>query len=754
MARPGPVGGPVLTEPNLTPLKKRREGTDARPVAAESIDSSLWSQGLSKLTVDAVRRHVSPQQLAVGVSGGMEIQIWGWRLLMEEWDDKGGNFVVTSDDQINAHNAFNREEAVLHVRSCAVQNTALAPLALATDTLLRVQKRIMGRSSSNPTGLIQITTSSQGGPQGNPITNQLYPMSTDPILKDVETKHAGVVVRAFQDDVNLGGLVDDVVGINSDSGARQTLKDGLSTERHPGKAKGYGLTIEARAKLPPDMAQPFFVDPDDDDETKHFGIEVGGAALSTDPIFIRFWLRAKAKSICDVIESVSKDLSMIDAQSAHAVNVTSMQTLADYVMATHLPSDTREFAATVDEAMRTAHARASGTDLLSPGGHSHNDTSPEDPTLVRDRSLLKAKAGGAAFRPLHSRMHSLNSILNSVPQMIDSNSKSGVLTKGYFNMLATVLGEGSFDEKNEATRWDHFFASGSAVANEFQAEHARQKGINDSVRQAIIDVSGEALPASLQASVFGTPIASFGAGMKKVQKAVMEEIGSLQATLVHMRMGRLSIDDPRRKPWLEQHGNSFATQLMTGIPVPGVSFSPKSWQVAVQRCFGVPLAVLRNHLGQPIDSGGADRTLVDAYGNNILGLSKAKGGGTAAHHNKIISAVTHSLQRGGIPTKATNVNGGCKHVFQKQLVGPGARAPTPEDHDILSGIIPDMIVNARNSTQGGSLGSDLGGATHIVDFKTLAGVSNYHSNGTGVTPSGVIQRRQGKVHVDYLLAFT
>ena len=134
----------------------------------------------------------------------------------------------------------------------------------------------------------------------------------------------------------------------------------------------------------------------------------------------------------------------------------------------------------------------------------------------------------------------------------------------------------------------------------------------------------------------------------------MEERERLRFALVHLRMCKLNREDPLRKSWLEQHAGPFATQLMSGMPVAGVPLTSARWRVAVQRAFGVPLAVLRNLIGAPINSGSANTTYVDAYGNNLLGLPQEKGGGTAQHHNNIISAVTHSLMRAGILTKATN----------------------------------------------------------------------------------------------------
>ena len=59
----------------MTPLCKKATGPDARPVCAESADTSCWAKAASRSAVESVRSHVSPQELAVGVQGGMEVLV-------------------------------------------------------------------------------------------------------------------------------------------------------------------------------------------------------------------------------------------------------------------------------------------------------------------------------------------------------------------------------------------------------------------------------------------------------------------------------------------------------------------------------------------------------------------------------------------------------------------------------------------------------------------------------------------------------
>ena len=66
----------------------------------------------------------------------------------------------------------------------------------------------------------------------------------------------------------------------------------------------------------------------------------------------------------------------------------------DYLLGTHLPSETRGLADKVDEALRKAYTRCFGIDLLNPEGTRSDQT---DPTFCRDLMGLKAKAGGWAI---------------------------------------------------------------------------------------------------------------------------------------------------------------------------------------------------------------------------------------------------------------------------------------------------------------------------------------------------------------------
>ena len=105
--------------------------------------------------------------------------------------------------------------------------------------------------------------------------------------------------------------------------------------RHATKAYAYSPSPEDRARIPADVKQHYFESTDSATglTSRHYGIEIGGAAISADSMYRRLWLREKAADIVHKIHLVSKGFAVIDPQSGHAVNNYSLQALGEYISA-------------------------------------------------------------------------------------------------------------------------------------------------------------------------------------------------------------------------------------------------------------------------------------------------------------------------------------------------------------------------------------------------------------------------------------
>ena len=77
------LGGGLLTALNKAAPK---EGVklDARPVRAEDADTGSWCKALARCTAAPVRDSCGPQQLGVGVSGGVELYGIGFKIRFED----------------------------------------------------------------------------------------------------------------------------------------------------------------------------------------------------------------------------------------------------------------------------------------------------------------------------------------------------------------------------------------------------------------------------------------------------------------------------------------------------------------------------------------------------------------------------------------------------------------------------------------------------------------------------------------------
>jgi hypothetical protein len=176
-----------------------------------------------------------------------------------------------------------------------------------------------------------------------------------------------------------------------------------------------------------------------------------------------------------------------------------------------------------------------------------------------------------------------------------------------------------------------------------------------------------------------------------------------------------------------------------------VLFKPAKWKEQVSVYMGLPPPETRKSVNQHIIIKGVIRGKVDLHANNLLNSQYATGGGTSLNHNTTLGNVEVALHNAGVPYKSTgSTNGqGTKGTFQRQLPRNMSDSSTKNSNKI----IPDLVI--RTTHLSGSNGVDcvLDGADHIVDFKTLQGLSHYDN--TSSTPGAILENRQKAVNKEY-----
>jgi hypothetical protein len=179
-------------------------------------------------------------------------------------------------------------------------------------------------------------------------------------------------------------------------------------------------------------------------------------------------------------------------------------------------------------------------------------------------------------------------------------------------------------------------------------------------------------------------------------------------------------------------GDKCVQQLLLGFAHPLVPLQSQEPRVAVQRPFGLPLAVLKAHVGERIrNHENMPRLVVGQYAHALQSVTGATGDATRTLHGAILAALVHSLREVGIKFKGGGrSNESHKHIFwhlMHAFVGAGKMALKK-----LIGSIADLLVDFTNVGASAPGGGDAGDSLFflvraLADTETLACGKNYRS---------------------------
>jgi hypothetical protein len=231
---------------------------------------------------------------------------------------------------------------------------------------------------------------------------------------------------------------------------------------------------------------------------------------------------------------------------------------------------------------------------------------------------------------------------------------------------------------------------------------------------------------------------------------LFDVIGLARADAMDRRAGKLALDDQRRMARCAAGRDKYANTLLTGTPDESAKFTALQFETAVQVKLGVPVTAIANLVGNPITNhANCSPTWVDKFGNNLKKVTGVKNDGTRELHDTLVDTMSSTLGAAKIPHKG-GVNGrpsSCANVFSDLL--SWNQAAGDKDQRRLQGIIPDLIVNGTTVRPAGEKGKGrLHGTITLVDNKTLCNLKDYE----GQNPSGATNKREQKVHTDYISA--
>ena len=694
----------------LTPLVKKAPAAgctpDARPVKAEDADTSSFCKALNKQVTSAAKKQLIPQQLGIGVSGGIQITTIGLAMKYEEAKNKRDD-VFGGIDVKNAHNAFPQRPAFETLIDMARKDEDLIPLVVAMRSTLWAQNDIYMRSRNERSGFTHLCRVMSGGGQGNGLTSVIFAGTINKAVKDTEARFPGVEIKCIHDDISILGPASICFDTEGREGALTYLTQRL---------EGRGLTInedkyqflatsdEARARIPERYAkyQPCIniTDPVTGLETKAYGIEVCNVPIG-DPQFVAGRLQTKFEQKCSAIKKSSDALTSVDRHAAFQALQFSYQARFDYWFSTLPLNLTRPYDSLIQACLDGILGGICGTDPFSaPAGCL-------DAGFVSDRIFLKCRHGGLGIRPMAGRASLLNGLNCSLPQMIDRVGEDDEVTQGLWNSLSSIIGAGSFDEANITTCWATFHASGSI----FASDHLKEIGSLKTRYRRTLEALGEDPSPD---SIFSAPDTGFGGGSQKLHKKLMDELRGNEARLLRQRAEAMPRDDPRAEAFLCGWQCPFANRFPLTIS-PEVRFTSGEFITALCRKMGLPIPLLLTAVGVQLSNNANCVTKVgDAYGHAYTTVTGAKGDHVRTLHDTILAYLIDSVASAGIPCKGGFGNT-CKNLFAHCIFH---NLESDDDERRLQGIIPDMMLNC--SLPPGQPANALDGCRQLVELKTCA----------------------------------
>ena len=243
-------------------------------------------------------------------------------------------------------------------------------------------------------------------------------------------------------------------------------------------------------------------------------------------------------------------------------------------------------------------------------------------------------------------------------------------------------------------------------------------------------------PASdiAQKSFLSVSDADFGLGFGKLQHAISDELLKYRAKALGTRTQKLPLDDQRRMAFLHRGDCPFASQLLSGCPLPSVRFTPTLLRLAIQHTFGVPLAALARIVGSKTHSRSRmPQRNVDAHGSNLT-APPATGDHRIPFHDYMPQFVATELER--IGEKYLAAKKGYRStagIFTHVLLPLLGTATADKAFKFINGILPDFAIDAHGARFSELLqfkgSSRLDGGGIMVDIKGLGiGESSDHAS--------------------------
>lgn len=680
---------------------------DVRPVAVghavlRAVTSCVTQQSLADLASE-----LAPQQLAVGISGGISVLIHGIRLTLEET----GSHVVVRLDLRNAYNACDRAAVLRRLERSGFSATVpLSHACSAEETELLVGGAQRPLFEGETRG-----ASSTGVRQGSVESSPDFAILIQPNLRslDAELRIYDGYARAIMDDVYAVGPAE-VVFAAVARFARGLREVGL--ELQVGKTSCYSREYDLEA-CP--WRQQFGAPVGgqvDAAGTMHRGVMVGGAPLGEDG-----YVELVLGGIMDEIVSYI-DTTVIELRSYPHLLWSALfyciQSRFDFWLRHVPPAHTTMHARRLDERVLRAVEEITYDGMLGDA-------------LTRARFRLPSRLRGCGVRSREGLAPAAYCacFVEAAEVFLDRQGAAGQVVPGFFPGLATAFGRGAFDAGGH--RLQQYLAGTLPSSLHFM--------------QAWQGMTAEVLASGTTGPLEQTADQA-GAGRSaetRLQRAITQQRERYRCAQLDGTMLSLPHGDTRREAW-QQCDTYTSAAWVTAWPDEDVSVAPSEMGEMIATYLGRESPLCRALAGRSIPCTRV-RRICDPHGQQ-LGLAQLTDRAHSDLHDALLSCIYQDARQAGLTGSKEP-----RHLFSAVLPPQVLAQPR-------QAIVPDMQLRAAMPTaataRGQSAGRMMASADLLWDLKTIHGGANpwYTCARARDERGGATAERAHRVHADYVSA--
>ena len=597
---------------------------DVRPIAIGEVEMRALQGHVTQSVEPAMADVLAPQQVAVGVAGGVSILIHGVRVLVEY----RGDFVIVKIDLRNAYNAASR--SVLLRRFA--EHPSLAPLMpLLHAALARADALAVGQGRGRlfpcaPNGRPTRADSAEGLHQGAPPSSGVFCVGIQPELEalDAELAPFGGGARAIMDDVYAFGPAR--VVFPAITRFATAVHASLGLEMQAAKSSCYSRAYDL-ASCPWRRWAGIPVG----EEGGAPGIIVGGVPVGSDE-YVEAVLAAEVDHLVSYIDTT---VSQLRGDSPHAVWAFLYYCCSsrfDYWLRHLPPTDTVPHARRVDAAIEAAVEQLGYEGMLG-----------DRATLQRARLPARHRGLGLRSREELAPAAFCACFVESAERLVDV-VRGGTRLPGVFPMLSPLFGPGAFDGAYpQASRLSHYLSgqgwrgpSPTAVA--FSAAWA---GMQAEVQAGAVALGRRvAGPLDLTVGAAGDGRAS-SAGLQRLITAQREQVARDR---LHRQIMQWPRGDTRREAWLAC--DAFSSAWVGSWPSQRDAISPQEFPEVLASYLGRESPAVRRLAGRMIPDVRAPR-VCDPHGVQ-LGLAQLTDRAHGECHDGIAAAMFHDVLHAGV----------------------------------------------------------------------------------------------------------